>query len=43
MDKKELIKRLEKIEKMLENHNQDVLELTFVRDGLKEQVSNLKK
>ena len=39
MDKTELEERLKKLEVMLENHNQDVRELTFVIDGLREQIA----
>ena len=38
MDKEELEKKLEKLEIMLENHNQDVRELTFVIEGLRNQI-----
>lgn len=41
MDKAEMQKRLESLEKMKENHEQDVRELGFVIDGLKAQISAL--
>jgi len=38
MDKDELVKRLESLEKMKANHLQDVAELTYVIEGLKKQI-----
>ena len=38
MDKEVLEKRLVDLEKMKENHVQDVQELSFVIDGLKKQI-----
>jgi len=38
MDKEVLEKRLVDLEKMKENHEQDVKELSFVIEGLKKQI-----
>lgn len=42
MDKKELTDRLKNLEIMKENHEQDVRELSFVIEGLRNQIKNFK-
>lgn len=39
--KEELQERLKNLEKMKKNHEQDVMELTFVIDGLTNQIEEM--
>jgi uncharacterized coiled-coil protein SlyX len=43
MDKKELEERLKGLEKLKASHEQDIVELSFVIDGLKDLIKNSKK